>query len=106
MSAKGTPTQMKKYKNVILNRPAFSFEYVGEDYASKPHKTIILDDGDFISEEELIVLREKYYLVVATGKPKEQNQVEEMCKQLGIRTEQLYYTSGGQLVRNGKFKKV
>jgi hypothetical protein len=87
-----------------LNRPAFSFEYVGADYTTKPHKTIIVDDDSMITKEKLAELKEQFYLIVATGKQKEENQCERWCKELGIRTELLYYRRGGQNVKNGKFE--
>ena len=93
-----------KYKNRIMNRPAYSFEYVGLDYDTKPHKTIVVDDDSTITKEELAKLKDQYYLVVATGKPKEENQCERWCKELGIRTEQLYCNKNGKLFKNGKFE--
>lgn len=95
--------QANKYKNMILNRPAFSFEYVGEDYAVKPHKTMVIDD-QIISKDELMSLKEKYYLTIVTGKPKEDNETELMCKELGIRTEQLYVNKCGELRKKDKYQ--
>lgn len=80
-------------------RIAGSFEYMGEDYCKKPHKTIVIDDGEHISKEELLSLKNDYYLTVVTGKPKENNETESLCKSLGIRTEQLYFNRGGVLLK-------
>lgn len=88
-------------------RIAASFEYMGEDYATKPHKIIVVDEGDKIPTiEELRALKENYYLVVATGNAREENECERRCKELGIRTELLYINSNGTTRRNGKFDKI
>ena len=88
-------------------RIAASFEYMGEDYASKPHKIIVVDEHDTIpSVEQLRDLKEKYYLVVATGNARNENECEKLCKSLGIRTELLYINANGSTRRNGKFDKV
>lgn len=83
----------------MKTRIAYTFEYVGSDYYNKPHKTIVIDNGEVITREELLKLKEKYYLIVVTGKTKEDNETELLCKELGIRTELLYRTSKGKLVR-------
>lgn len=82
-----------------LTRVCASFEYVGKDYATKHHKAIVIDDNQSISKEELIELKNKYYLTIITGKPKEDNATELLCKELGIRTEQLYRNVKGKLVK-------
>lgn len=94
-----TNDQSHKFKNMVLNRVAYSFEYVGSDYYNKPHKTIVVDDGDVITKDELLKLKEDYYLTVVTGKPKVDNETELLCKELGIRTELLYRNVKGSLVR-------
>lgn len=99
-----TGNEGNKYKNHYIDREAYSFEYVGVDYTTKPHKTIVADDGYIITKSELARLKEQYYLIVATGKPKEENQCERWCKELGVRTEQLYYNKNGTLLKNGKFE--
>ena len=88
-------------------RIAASFEYMGEDYANKPHKIIVVDEGDKIPTiEELRSLKENYYLIVATGNAREENECERRCKELGIRTELLYINSNGATRRNGKFDSI
>lgn len=96
--------QSAKFKNMVLNRVAYSFEYVGTDYYTKPHKNIIIDVNDSISREELIALKEKYYLTVITGKPKEDNETELLCKELGIRTELLYRNVKGILTKRKEYQ--
>ena len=85
-------------------RIAGSFEYMGEDYVKKEHKTIIVDNNDFITEKELKELKEKYYLIIATGTPKKENECEILCKKLGIRTEMLYFNYRDKVLKNRKFK--
>jgi GNAT superfamily N-acetyltransferase len=85
-------------------RIAGSFEYVGKDYTTKEHKVIVIDDGSTIAKDQLAELQERYYLIVATGRPKEENQWERWCKELGIRTEMLYFTKGGKLLKNNRFE--
>ena len=110
---KATASNGKLRKNVNDNnhstikyddkRIAASFEYVGEDYATKPHKVLVVDDDDTVTKEELLELKDKYYLVVATGKASAENDVERLCKELGIRTELLYINKNGVLSKNRKF---
>lgn len=88
-------------------RIAASFEYMGEDYANKEHKILVVDEGDKIPTlEELRELKEKYYLIVATGNARVENECETRCKELGIRTELLYINSNGTTRKNGKFNKI
>ena len=72
-------------------RAAVSYEYRGDDYISKPHKTIVVDNDDPIpTEQELLDLKSQYYLTVVTGQQLITNECETLCKKLGIRTELLY----------------
>ena len=86
-------------------RIAASYEYVGADYATKPHKILIVDDGDACPTiDELRQLKNDYYLTVATGRHKVESECETICKELGIRTELLYITQNNIERKNGKFK--
>lgn len=77
-------------------RIAASFEYVGADYGTKPHKTLIVDDNDTPPTiDELKKLKEEYYLTVVTGRHKAENETEKACRSLGIRTQLLYITQRG-----------
>lgn len=90
-------------------RVAGSYEYVGNDYFEKEIKKIVIDDDDdnieenitkeTMTKEKLQELKDKYYLIIITGKPKCMNELENMCLELGIRTEQLYYNKNGKLIR-------
>ena len=84
----------------IVNRPAYSFEYVGDDYFTKHHKTLIIDDNDICPSEEFLKdLKNKYYLTVITGNTQVVNDCENLCKKLGIRTEILYVNNGREFVK-------
>lgn len=77
-------------------RIAASFEYVGPDFSTKPHKTLVVDDNDVPPTfEELKQLKNQYYLTVITGRHKIENETELACKELGIRTQLLYITAKG-----------
>jgi DNA polymerase len=77
-------------------RIAASFEYVGPDYATKPHKTLIVDDDDTPPTiDELKKLKDEFYLTVVTGRHKVENETEKACRTLGIRTQLLYITQKG-----------
>lgn len=88
-------------------RIAASFEYMGEDYATKPEKIIKVDSVSDIEKFKDYInnLRKNYYVIVVTGIPAEDNEIEIAMKQLGVRTEQLYYRKNGELIENGKYKK-
>lgn len=96
-ASKLTGNQGNKYKNTFLNRPAYSFEYVSEDYYNKPRKLFYIEDD--INDKVLLKLVEKYHVTVLTGKPKCNNLIEEKCFKYGIRTQQLYLNVKGELVK-------
>lgn len=92
---------MMKYDD---KRICASFEYLGESYATKQKKILVVDDNDECpTREELKNLKEKFYLVVATGNAKGQNECERLCMELGIRTEILYVNRNGVPCKNKKF---
>ena len=93
-----------KYKHAFTERTAYSFEYMGDEYWQKPHKEIIVDQKESITEEELRELQKDYYVVVVTGVPKDKNKTEKLCRKLGIRTEQLYVSNKGKLVKKKKYE--
>lgn len=85
-----------RIQNYDFTRIAASYEYVGPDYATKPHKTLIVDDGEPTpTVDELLRLKSEYWLTVATGRHKAENETEKHCHELGIRTELLYITHNG-----------
>lgn len=88
-------------------RAAASYEYVGADYDTKPHKTLVVDDvDDCPAKDELLALKQCYYLTVVTGHPKVENDCEKLCKELGIRTELLYVNRNGAPQKKEKFARA
>ena len=90
------------------DRIAGSYEYMGIDYATKPEKLIKVKSVSDIEKfkEYIQEQRKDFYIKVITGIPKEENEIELAMKELGVRTEQLFYRKNGELIENGKFKKV
>lgn len=96
VSNAGGKTHEKKYKNYDRKRTPFSFEYMGEGYATKPHISIHIDYNncmnlELIKNDLQYLLNKGYYLTVITGEPKSTNPIEYICQELGIRTQMLYY---------------
>lgn len=89
------------------DRIAGSYEYLGYDFANKPEKIIKVNNVQDIEKFKDYIknLKEKYYLKIVTGIPTEDNEIEVAMKELGVRTEQLYYQKNGKLIENGKYKK-
>lgn len=95
-------------KDRQLNRVAYSFEYMGEDYVNKPHINIYIDDNESINynilREDLKWLKRKYWLCVVTGEINTPSEIENICLELGIRTQLLYTTKNGVATLNSKYK--
>ena len=91
-----------------LGRVAYSAEYMGQDYVDKPHIYIHVDDSSDIDydimREDLRALKEKYWLCVVTGEIKTPSKIEDICLELGIRTQLLYTTKKGVATMNSKYK--
>jgi hypothetical protein len=94
-------------KDRALGRIAYSFEYMGEDYATKPHLNIYIDDNDAINydvmKRDLAWLKNKYWLCVITGEINTPSKIEDVCLELGIRTQLLYTTKNGVANMNSKY---
>lgn len=95
-------------KDRQLGRVAYSAEYMGQDYVDKPHIYIHVDDSSNIDydimREDLRALKEKYWLCVVTGEIKTPSKIEDICLELGIRTQLLYTTKRGASTMNSKYK--
>lgn len=91
-----------------IGRIAYSFEYMGQDYANKPHLYIYVDDNESIDYEilksDLTWLKNKYWLCVVTGEINTPSKIEDICLELGIRTQLLYTTKRGVATLNSKYK--
>ena len=98
------------YNNLLpdTSRVCGSFEYMGRDYVNKPHITIHIDDNQNINYEilrsDLKFLKEKYYICVVTGEINTPSKIEDMCLELGIRTQLLYNTKKGVAKIGAKYK--
>lgn len=104
-----TSTNQKKRKSdshrgILIpmgdERIAYSFEYVGEKYASHPHINIVCDseidlDG---AMEKLKPFQNDYYVTITTGYASHEltNNWEIAAKELGFRTEVLYIKKRGE----------
>lgn len=83
-------------KATSTNRECHAFEYMGKDYI-KPHIDIRIDYNNDIdiqilkSDLEYLKSLDKYYITIITGNVKEDNPIDNICKELGIRTQLLYY---------------
>lgn len=84
-----------------------SYEYMGKDYI-KTHIDIRVDytsdiDIDLLkSDLEYIKSLNKYYITVITGNVNEDNPIDDICRELRIRTQLLYYR--GKI--SAKYKKA
>ena len=89
------------------NRLCYSYEYRGKDYANKEHKTIVIHNEDevdlFEFKNELIDLKKNYYLTIIIGVAFCSSKCESMIKNLGIRTEILYFKNGSQVFKKASY---
>lgn len=95
--------------NYDTDRICGSFEYMGKDYAEKEHIEIYINYSELcdisILKEDLILLKEKYHLTVITGNIKEDNPIDKICLELGIRT-LLLINKNGEIMSKYKKKKI
>lgn len=109
ISNAGGVTHEKKYKNYDRKRKPYSFEYMGQDCATKPHIEIHVDDNPNINYDimkaDLEWLKERYWLCVITGEINTPSKIEDICLELGIRTQLLYTTKKGVATIGSKYKK-
>lgn len=99
-------------KDRCLNRVAYSYQYLGKERVNKPNITIHVKDCEGIDynifEQDLIWLKQNYYVCVVTGISNLKSNIEEICLKLGIRTQLLYKTNGETInvVKAYKNKKI
>ena len=83
----------------IVNSERFSYEYMGEEYATKPHEELVLDSLTNIDMKEmrkmLVELKQRNFITIVHGKIKHKTAINDLCCELGIRTELLYTTTKG-----------
>lgn len=108
ISKSGSIDHEIKYKNYDKKRICYSYEYLGKDYAEKEHLYIHIDDNPNINydilKQDLIKLKEKYWLCIITGEIKTPSRIEDICLELGIRTQLLYTTKKGVATMSSKYK--
>ena len=101
--------RIREHANIVSGdtRCAASFEYLGEDYYNKP-KMYVKYDGDNVNGfvDYIKRIKENNYVVVVSGKPKEENPIELAMHQLGVRTELKYFNLKGELNETRKFKNL
>lgn len=90
----GTPAWTYDNKRIC-----YSYEYLGEDYATKPEKKIFCEYSDDFDiekfERDVKNLKKDFFLVVVTGDIHSKTPIEEVCLRNGVRTELLYSTKNG-----------
>lgn len=106
-------THNMKYANIMTNqkmleRVCASYEYMGEEYVNKPYKEYYIDKvADKYIEElknELIKLKEQYFVRIIHGIPTEDDNVDLLAQSLGIVVEPLYQKKNGEYVIKNKYK--
>lgn len=102
-----------KYQNIMTNqrmleRVCASYEYMGEDYDKKPYKEYCIDkvSDEYLDElkEELIKLKEEYFVRIIHGIPTEDDNVDFLAQSLGIVVEPLYQKKDGEYQIKNKYK--
>lgn len=104
----------KNQNMYIVNSERFSYEYMGQDYANKPHFVLAVDSLSDIDEKEMCAflkgLKKKNHVTIVHNKVTKYSWLNEMCRELGIRTELLYSKCHGKFkiskVRKGMKKLV
>ena len=90
----------------IVDSVRYSYEYMGEDFYTKPHTELIVDSLSGIDMKEmrkmLVELKRKNYITVIHSRVRETTALNELCLKLGIRTELLYLNKHGKSVLNAK----
>ena len=98
----------KNQNMYIVDSVRYSYEYVGEDFYEKPHTELIVDDLADIDMKEmrklLVSLKQKNYITVVHSKVRERTKLNELCLELGIRTELLYLNNHGVSAISKKHK--
>lgn len=96
----------KNQNMYIVDSVRFSYEYVGKEYASKPHTELIVDKLKGIDLAELrkmlVELKRENYITIVHSKVREDTPLNILCKELGIRTELLYLNNHGKCIISKK----
>ena len=95
-----SPNSGTKYMEYDTKRICYSFEFRGEDYATKPILEVIVKKTPEITEElknKLLALKKKNYVIVIYGSADKTDDFEQLVKLCGIRTEVLYIKSNNKI---------
>ena len=100
-------TQLEKYHNLDFKRAAYSFEYVGRDYLTKPKQIIVADSVTQINEaNEYLnkIINKNFYPIIVTNIADQsfENSFEKIAHKNGIRTEVLWIKKNNKFVLNNK----
>lgn len=98
----------KNQNMYIVNSVRYSYEYMGEEWANKPHIEFAVDSLDDIDVDALrsllVELKRKNHLTIVHNKVQGDSWLNAMCRELGIRTELLYSKSHGKFSISKKRK--
>ena len=92
----------------LYRRVCGAFEYIGSKAKDLPHIDMFLEyteDFDLeLFKADLEALNDRYYITVMVGNVNDPNPIEDICKELGVRTQLLYYR--GKLISKYQKKKI
>lgn len=95
-------------KDKSVKRIAYAYEYMGQDYINKPKFYLYIDNTDKIDynilKSNLITLKKRLWLCIVTGASLIPSPIEDICLELGIRTQLLYTTKKGVSKIVSKYK--
>jgi hypothetical protein len=90
----------------IVDSERYSFEYMGLDYSTKHRMELVIDKLKDIDMDEmrrmLVELKRENYITIVHGRVREETPLSLLCKELGIRTELLYFNRHGESVISKK----
>ena len=96
----------KNQNMYIVNSVRYSYEYMGEDFCTKPHVQFAVDrltNIDMVEMRKMLVsLKKRNYITIVHSRVRENTALNELCHELGIRTELLYLNKHGKSVLNAK----
>lgn len=92
----------KNQNMYIVDSERYSYEFMGPDYSAKKHLEFVVDKLKNIDMAELrkmlVELKKENYITIVHSRVREETPLNLLCKELGIRTELLYFN------RHGKFE--
>lgn len=96
----------KNQNMYIVKSKRYSYEYVGVEYSKKRHLEFVVDQLKNIDMCEmrrmLVSLKRENYITIVHSRVRENTPLNILCKELGIRTELLYFNRHGESVISKK----